>query len=110
MTTAVCFKCGVIKFGAFVPCPECSACPQTEDDLALSLAMTDHYFDRPTLEQMGAAIRDGKPPHLEPDTHARLIQQIRSSGMLAHLQQMSAGQDPPEPERPPPKNRWWKFW
>src|SRR5579871_5234 len=88
MTTAVCFKCGAIKFGAFVPCPECSGFPQTEDDLALSLAMTDHYFDMPTLEQMGASVRDGVPPHLDPDTHRELIQQIRTSGVLAQLKGM----------------------
>ena len=41
MTMAACFKCGVIKFGAFVPCPKCSGCPQTEDELALSLASND---------------------------------------------------------------------
>jgi hypothetical protein len=108
MTMAVCFKCGVIKFGAFVPCPECAAFPQSEDDLALSLAMTDHYFDMPTLEQMGASVRDGKPPHLDPESHAQLVQQIRSSGMLAQIQgrfaEKGANQDSSEVERLPPKN------
>jgi hypothetical protein len=114
MTMAVCFKCGIIKFGAFVPCPECSSFPQTEDDLALSLAMTDHYFDMPTLEQMGAAVRDGKPPHLDPHTHAQIVEQIRTSGMLAKLQKLSRGQAGPsglaKEERPLPKKPWWKFW
>jgi hypothetical protein len=50
MTRAVCFKCGAIKFGAFCPCPECGDVPATEDDLALSLAMSDHYFDMATLD------------------------------------------------------------
>jgi hypothetical protein len=107
MTMAVCFKCGVIKFGAFVSCPECAGFPQTEDDLALSLAMTDHYFDMPTLAQMGAAVRDGKPPHLDPDTHAQLIQQIRSSGVLAQLQGVPgenlSAEESPRIERAPPK-------
>jgi hypothetical protein len=113
MTKAACFKCGVIKFGAFVPCPKCFAAPQTEDDLALSLAMTDHYFDMPTLEQMGAAVRDGNPPHLAPQTHAQLIKTIRSSGVLAKLPGLSPvpGQEvAPAGERSPPKRPWWKFW
>jgi hypothetical protein len=113
MTVAVCFKCGIIKFGAFVPCPDCSAAPQTEDDLVLSLAMTDHYFDRPTLEQMGAAVREGKPPHLDPQTHAQMIEMIRSTGLLAELGGLGSGpqQEPaPASERPPPKKPWWKFW
>ncbi len=113
MTMAVCHKCGVIKFGAFVPCPKCSAAPRTEDDLALSLAMTDHYFDRPTLEQMGAAVRDGHPPQLDPQTQAQLVEMIRSSGMLAKLAGLSpapGGEAPPAGERPRPKKPWWRFW
>lgn len=112
MTMAVCFKCGVIKFGAFVPCPECSAAPRTEDDLALSLAMTDHYFDMPTLEQMGAAVREGEPPHLAPETHAQLIDMIRSTGLLEKLAEMAEGGagNPLDEKRPPPKKPWWRFW
>jgi hypothetical protein len=105
MTMAVCFQCGKIKFGAFVPCPSCTQAPLTEDDLAMSLAMTDHYFDMPTLEQMGAAIRDGNPPRLDPESHAQLIQQIRTSGLLDKLQAMlrdcAPTDEPPSIEGPP---------
>src|SRR5262245_20199842 len=79
MTMAVCFKCGVIKFGAFVPCPECSATPRTENDFVLSLLMTDHYFDMPTLEKMGAEVRNGNPPQIDPQTRAQLIAVLRAS-------------------------------
>ncbi len=76
--------------------------------------MTDHYFDMPTLEQMGASVRDGKPLRLDPQTCAELIEQIRSSGMVAKLQELSGGnagaQESAEKERPPPKKPWWKFW
>ena len=87
MTIAVCFRCGTLKFGAFCPCGECTAVPQTEDELALSLAMTDHYFDTPTLDQMGASIRDGKPPHLSPETREHLIASFRESGLLEQLRE-----------------------
>src|SRR5262245_48246006 len=106
MTMAVCYKCGVIKFGAFVPCPKCSVAPRTENGLALALAMTDLYVDVPTLEQMGAAVRDGNPPHLAPQTYAQLIETIRSSGMLAKLTDLSpapSSQAPPAEKQPPPK-------
>jgi hypothetical protein len=69
--------------------------------------MTDHYFDMPTLDQMGAAVRDGKPPHLDPQTHARLIDMIRRSGMLAKLAKLSDApgvEAPSAEERPPPNN------
>jgi len=109
MTMAVCFKCGVIKFGAFVPCPKCHDCPETEDDLALSLAMTDHYFDMPTLEQIGASVRDGKPPKLDPETHAQLVDTIRSSGMLVKRQGM-AKEASKTSESSSTNRPWWKFW
>lgn len=113
MTMAVCFKCGVIKFGAFVPCPQCSATPKTEDDLVLSLAMTDHYFDMPTLEQMGAAVRDGNPPHLDPQTYTQMIEMIRSSGMLGMLTDLQPRLEEVAefgPKMLPSKKPWWKFW
>ena len=114
MTMAVCFKCGKIKFGAFVPCPVCASFPQTEDELALSMAMTDHYFDMPTLEQMGAAVRDGDPPHLDPETRAGIIAQTRRTGILNELQKMHGGerlpQNSPEAEPAPQKKPWWQFW
>lgn len=93
MTMAVCYKCGEIKFGAFCPCPKCHRCPTSEDDLALSLAMTDHYFDLPSLEQMGKDLQNGKPLHLDDETRAQLIEVIHSSGMLQKLQSITQDAD-----------------
>lgn len=111
MTMAVCFRCGETKFGAFCPCPRCHAMPQNEEDLALSMAMTDHYFNLPTLKLMGAKIRSGKAIHLEPETHARLIADIRSSGLVAQMQDASQQLGAPDATTAaPPKKPWWKFW
>jgi hypothetical protein len=82
MTTAVCFNCGEIKFGAFTSCDQCMVTPVYEDDLAISLAMTDHYFDIPTLEQMASDIRSGKRLTLEPETYESLIQLVRMKDVL----------------------------
>jgi hypothetical protein len=65
-----------MKFGAFVACPICGVKPATDDDLVLSLMMTDHYFDIATMQQMGQAIRDGRPPHLEESTRANLLEEL----------------------------------
>jgi hypothetical protein len=65
MMQAVCFKCGVIKFGAFVPCHKCEAFPESEDELMLSLAFTDHYFYPATLQKIGRAIEAGESPEIE---------------------------------------------
>lgn len=91
MTVAVCFRCGVIKFGAFVACPECAAVPATEDDIAVSLAMTDHYFGRAELERMAAAVHAGTPPKLDPETHANLLRQVRATGLLDELRRLTDG-------------------
>ncbi len=96
MTVAVCFKCGVIKFGAFVACPACAGVPATEDDIALALAMTDHYFDQPSLERMAAAVRAGTPPSLDPETHANLLRQVRATGLLEELRRLTDGAVPDE--------------
>ena len=87
MTQAVCFKCGEIKFGAFVLCPHCNARPSADEELVLSLAMTDHYFDLATMKQMGAAVKDGKPPHLDEKYCQDLMKQLRESKKLltSHL-------------------------
>jgi hypothetical protein len=82
MTTAVCFNCGEIKFGAFTPCEKCLITPVNEDDLAISLAMTDHYFDMLTLKQIAHSIRAGKQLTLEPQTYEALIQIVRMKGVL----------------------------
>ena len=87
MTMAVRFRSGLVKFGAFVPCPGCSGTSRDEDDLA----RTDHPFDLPTLEPVGASVRDGQPPHLDPATHAQLVEPIRSGKMVAQLQGLSGG-------------------
>jgi hypothetical protein len=114
MTMAVCFKCGVIKFGAFVPCPDCAVAPRTEDDLALSVAMTDHYFDLPTLKEMGAGVRAGRPPRLDPETRARIVEQLLGSGMLAEIHDLLGNGARPSASaeaRPGSRSKpWWKFW
>lgn len=98
MTIAVCYMCGELKFGAFNSCGKCGGSPKTEDDFALSLAMTDHYFDKPTLEKMGADLKNGKPPHLDPKTREQLISELRKFSGLFGI-----------PDRKPSKP-WWKFW
>jgi hypothetical protein len=78
MTQAVCFKCGEMKHGAFTDCSCCGARPVTDDDLVISLAMTDHYFDLATMKQMGAAVAEGRPPHLDEKSRQDLLRQLEN--------------------------------
>lgn len=81
MTVAVCYKCGGMKQGAFVPCTACGHRPSDRDSLALSLALTDHYLDAAKLEKFAARIRAGKPIELSPATKAGIERELQDSGI-----------------------------
>jgi hypothetical protein len=85
MTEAVCFKCGVLKWGAFNLCKNCGARPTSDDDLMVSLACTDHYFERSKLEEIGQAIKAGHAPELDPATREKLIPEIGEAKRLMGL-------------------------
>lgn len=89
MTTAVCFRCGHLKFGSFLPCDQCQAKPQTEDEFIVSIAMTDHYFDQANLDAMRDYIREhGRHPELDPNsmkTFRKVFEEAKASGALKEL-------------------------
>ena len=92
MTIAICFACGEYKVGAFTPCPACGTEPQTDEDLAHSLALTDHYLTPEGLAQVQQQALAGQPINIDPDFYEQLLQGLRD-------------------EREAKANRpWWKFW
>src|SRR5690606_37279656 len=52
MTMALCVKCGAMKHGAFTPCSECRAIPDTEIDIAYTLLFSDHHFEESVLHEI----------------------------------------------------------
>lgn len=66
MTVAICYKCGAMKYGAFSSCEKCGAQPHCSDDKALSMAISDQYFDKPALQSIAAAIQAGRPVPIDP--------------------------------------------
>ena len=101
MTTAICYKCGEFKFGAMLPCQACGATPTTDDDLVLSVTMTDHYFDKKGLIEIGQKIKNGENIELPPsqkEEMIRMLNQMRRPNELDNERQQS--------ERKP----WWRFW
>ncbi|MDQ4140216.1 MAG: hypothetical protein M3142_06795 [Bacteroidota bacterium] len=91
MTTAVCYNCGKFKTSAFVPCYQCGAIPKQDDDIVLSLALTDHFFDHTTLESMGETIQNGEKIRLDPKTHEVLLQKIKepeTASMIKWLKEL----------------------
>jgi hypothetical protein len=69
MTVAVCVHCGSLKHGAFTHCTICQRRPETELDVAYSLALTDHYFSTETLNEISSAMRGGQPRPSLPRHH-----------------------------------------
>lgn len=105
MTQAVCFKCGEMKLGAFTNCPNCGGRPVTDDELVLSLAMTDHYFGVSTMKQMGAAVAEGKPPHLDEKTRQDLLKQLENVRKTPVGRFLGNGSTVTEKK----KSKWWPF-
>ena len=60
MTIAICFACGAIKFGALCPCEKCGTTPKSEDEIAVSLLMSDHHMSVADLESLSQAMMGGE--------------------------------------------------
>ena len=89
MTVAICFACGEFKLGAFTPCPACGTEPQTDEDLAHSLALTDHYLTPEGLEQVQQQAVAGQPIEIDGQFYEALLQTLREERL---------------------RKPWWKFW
>lgn len=106
MTTAVCFRCGTMKHGALVACANCGAAPRTEDELVLSVAMTDHYQSAENLARLASDIAGGNAPQLDPNTRRELRTALRDATDLAPGLAKALGIR----VRPVNRRPWWKFW
>ena len=62
MTQAVCFHCGDMKWGAFSGCEKCGSEPRSDDELMLSLMLTDHNLSADQLAYFGRSIKAGQRP------------------------------------------------
>lgn len=108
MTKAVCFNCGSMKFGAFVECKECHLRPISDDDLAMSLAMTDHYFDENTMKVMAADIKRGEKLKLDDASKANILKSFEDSRAMITNLGSSGGFPLKSQERS--KKPFWKLW
>ena len=59
MTKAICWQCGAFKTGSWIPCPNCSADPITNDERIISLFLSDHYHNEKSLNALHAQITSG---------------------------------------------------
>ena len=79
MTIAVCLKCGSMKHGAWTPCQTCGHLPESLEDKAKHLFLTDHYHQRDELDPIAEAIRSGKAVNFPEDMLAAVAKEIARS-------------------------------
>ena len=103
---AVGLKCGSFKFGSFNPCDKCGALPDTEDDYALSVIYSSHFFPHQELEDIVRQIAGGKRAVLKPDMLPPEMMRIiveQSQNMKAMCEKMwnNAKEPPPKSSASP---------
>lgn len=107
VTQAICFKCGEVKHGAFTTCKACNTRPTSEQELALSLGLTDHYLSKQDLDSIGTHIKNNESISFREDQEEMLIKEIRT------LLQSPMGEMLINSKRPTVdahNKKWWEFW
>jgi len=60
MTKAICIDCGAEKRGAFVTCPSCGYLPDSKENQAKSMLLSDHYLSQVELSAVSNRIESGQ--------------------------------------------------
>jgi hypothetical protein len=82
VTIAICFNCGEFKHGALTLCKKCNTVPKSEESVALSIVITDHYFDESTLNHISISMKKGSKVELSSELLRVWIEQIQNSGIV----------------------------
>jgi hypothetical protein len=77
MTQAICIFCGTSKFGGFTECEKCHEQPKTDDELVLSLTLTDWNCTDEQLVQYGEVIASGGEVILPDDFKAEMLDGLK---------------------------------
>ena len=78
MTTAVCYKCGAIKLGCWTTCDRCRVSPSSEDELVVSMALSDHFLNSRALLRLSEHVAAGLGVEVDPPMRASVLNTIRS--------------------------------
>ncbi len=94
MAMAICFKCGSAKSGALLACRSCNAAPRTNNEYAVSLALSDHLSSRDQLAQYSHELRNGKELSVQREAIAQALDALKDPQLLTML---GAQPSPPAP-------------
>ena len=79
MTVAVCLHCGAMKVGAWTPCPRCGYTPETPEDQAKHLMVSDHYLGQADLENISVRVKQGLPLNFQPQQVEQMAASIQAT-------------------------------
>jgi len=85
MGMAICFKCGSAKSGALVACRGCGAAPQTDNEYAASLALSEHVSSKEQLTQYSHELRNGERLSVPRKALAEALDALKDPQLLAML-------------------------
>lgn len=94
MTTAVCCKCGEFKVGAWTDCSKCKFRPKSEQELVVSMLLSDNYLDTDALSRLAVHVARGLPVQFESSTRNSIVRMIRSMPAKAVSVATAAGIEP----------------
>ena len=98
MTIAVCIRCGTMKAGVLIPCPECRFDPREMEDKGKALMLTDQFLSEEDLRDVSERLKNGQPvdyPQEAIDDYIRVMEEdpdvgsvslfVKVAGLLAVL-------------------------
>ena len=107
MTKALCWQCGEFKFGAFNPCPACNAEPGTEEEIMVSLLLTDHDLSEDELVSLQERIRGGAKIEIDVETRNTLLPVVDEVKRISGIGSRTSAQDQTNtPEKTNPFTSW----
>lgn len=82
MTISLCFKCGAQKLAALAECNVCRTSPRADDELALSLVLSEHLSSNGQLSNYGHEIRNHLKLSIPPDDLERAKDALNDPQLL----------------------------
>lgn len=95
MTKAICWRCGNLKHGAFNPCPSCGLEPLDDEDILISLYLTDHFQSDEDLQDFVGRIRSGQLIHIPPDMRVEMFPMLLEVKRISGIGLRTLNQSPP---------------
>ncbi len=69
-----------MKVGAWTPCPRCGYTPETPEDQAKHLMVSDHYLNQADLENVSTRVEKGLPLNFQPQQVEQMAASIQATG------------------------------